>query len=164
IVLGRKTFGKASVQKVVQLSGDHAIKLTVAHYFSPSGVNIHKIGIAPDIEVPWFSQSENKILTKLRKHEKIKTFIEENGDNVLAKLDTARHASREDREAIALLRKYRRLVDALSEEELVLGNAGINLAIARETENDLDEYEHDPQILAAVRQLKLLELFQTKLR
>ena len=164
IVLGRKTFGKASVQKVVQLSGDHAIKLTVAHYFSPSGVNIHKIGITPDIEVPWFSQSENKILTKLRKHEKIQTFIEENGDDVLAKLDAARHASREDREAIAMLRKYRRLVDALSEEELVLGNAGINLAIARETENDLDEYEHDPQILAAVRQLKLLELFHTKLR
>ena len=164
IVLGRKTFGKASVQKVVQLSGDHAIKLTVAHYFSPSGVNIHKIGITPDIEVPWFSQSENKILTKLRKHGKIITFIEENGDDVLAKLEAARHASREDREAIAMLRKYRRLVDALSEEELVLGNAGINLAIARETENDLDEYEHDPQILAAVRQLKLLELFQTKLK
>lgn len=164
IVLGRKTFGKASVQKVVQLSGDHAIKLTVAHYYSPSGVNIHKIGIAPDIEVPWFSQSENKILNKLRKHEKIKAFIEENGDDVLAKLEAARYASREDREAIALLRKYRRLVDALSEEELVLGNAGINLAIARETKHDVDEYEHDPQILAAVRQLKLIELFKTKLK
>ncbi len=164
LVLGRKTFGKASVQKVVALSGDHAIKLTVAHYYSPDGVNIHKIGIAPDIEIPWFSQSENKILTKLRRHEKIKTFIEENGDDVLAKLDSARHASRENREAIALLRKYRRLVDALSKEELVLSNAGINLAIARETENEIDEYEHDPQILAAIQQLKLLELFQTKLK
>ena len=80
------------------------------------------------------------------------------------KLDAARQASREDREAVALLRKYRRLVDALSKEELVLGNAGINLAIARETENDVDEYEHDPQVLAAVQQLKLLELFQTKLK
>ena len=90
LVLGRKTFGKASVQKVVQLSGDHAMKLTVAHYYSPSGVNIHKIGIAPDIETPWFSQSENKILTKLRRHEKIKAFIEENGDDVLTKLDAAR--------------------------------------------------------------------------
>ncbi len=164
LVLGRKTFGKASVQKVLTLSGNHAMKLTVAHYYSPSGVNIHKIGITPDIEVPWFSQSENKILTKLRRHEKIKTFIEENGDDILAKLDAARHASREDREAIALLRKYRRLVDALSKEELVLSNAGINLAIARETENDLDEYEHDPQILAAIQQLRLLELFQTKLK
>ncbi len=164
LVLGRKTFGKASVQKVVPLSGDHAMKLTVAHYYSPSGVNIHKIGITPDIEVPWFSQSENKIFTKLRRHEKIKTFIEENGDDVLVQLDAARHASREDREAIALLRKYRRLVEALSKEELVLSNAGINLAIARETENDLDEYEHDPQILAAIQQLKLLELFQTKLK
>ena len=164
LVLGRKTFGKASVQKVFPLSGDHAMKLTVAHYYSPSGINIHKIGITPDIEVPWFSQSENKILTKVRQHEKIKTFIEENGDDVLTKLDEARHASREDREAIALLRKYRRLVDTLSKEELVLGNAGIDLAIARETENDVDEYEHDPQILAAIQQLKLLELFQTKLK
>ena len=164
LVLGRKTFGKASVQKIVQLNGDHAMKLTVAHYYSPSGVNIHKIGIAPDIEAPWFSQSENKILTKLRRHEKIKAFIEENGDDVLTKLDAARNASREDRDAIALLRKYRRLVDALSKEELVLSNAGINLAIARETENDLDEYEHDPQILAAIQQLRLLELFQTKLK
>jgi len=164
LVLGAKTFGKASVQKVVPLSSGAAVKLTVAHYYSPGGVDIHKIGITPDVEVPWFSQSENKILSKLRRHKKVKSFIEENGDDILAKLAAARHASSENSKAATLLKKYRRLMDSLSKEELVISRVGLNLAIARETENDLDEYEYDPQILAAIQQLKVLELFRTKLK
>ena len=80
---------------------------------------------------------------------------------MLARLDAARHASNENEEARVLLKKYTRVVDSLSREGLVISNSGLDLAIARETENELDEYENDPQILAAIHQLKVLELFAT---
>ena len=51
-LMGRKTFGKGSVQTVMPLSGDRAIKLTTSLYYTPSGVSINHRGIAPDIELP----------------------------------------------------------------------------------------------------------------
>jgi carboxyl-terminal processing protease len=164
LIMGTKTFGKASVQRVFPLSGGGAVKLTVAHYYSPNGVDIHKIGIAPDIESPWFSRSEQQMLSKLRGHEKIKAFIEANGDDILAKVEAAKEASRDDQDATALLRKYQRLNDSLAKEQIIISDAGLKLAIARETKNDSDEYEYDPQIVAGIQQLKAIEVFQSKLK
>ncbi len=48
-LMGRTTFGKGSVQTVIPLSGDTAIKLTTSLYYTPSGVSINHRGIAPDI-------------------------------------------------------------------------------------------------------------------
>jgi carboxyl-terminal processing protease len=50
-LMGRTTFGKGSVQTVMPLSGDRAIKLTTSLYYTPSGVSINHRGIAPDIEL-----------------------------------------------------------------------------------------------------------------
>ena len=50
-LMGRTTFGKGSVQTVMPLSGDTAIKLTTSLYYTPSGVSINHRGIAPDIEL-----------------------------------------------------------------------------------------------------------------
>jgi carboxyl-terminal processing protease len=50
-LMGRTTFGKGSVQSVMPLSGDRAIKLTTSLYYTPSGVSINHRGIAPDIEL-----------------------------------------------------------------------------------------------------------------
>jgi len=50
-LMGRKTFGKGSVQTVMPLSGDRAIKLTTSLYYTPSGISINHRGIAPDIEL-----------------------------------------------------------------------------------------------------------------
>lgn len=50
-LVGTTTFGKGIVQKVINLSDGSAIKLTVSSYFTPSGNNIHGIGIEPDVEV-----------------------------------------------------------------------------------------------------------------
>ena len=50
-IVGTTTFGKGIVQSVIQLSDGSAIKLTVAKYFTPSGNDIHEIGIEPDYEV-----------------------------------------------------------------------------------------------------------------
>jgi carboxyl-terminal processing protease len=49
--MGRTTFGKGSVQTIIPLSDDRAVKLTTSLYYTPSGVSINHRGIAPDIEL-----------------------------------------------------------------------------------------------------------------
>jgi carboxyl-terminal processing protease len=51
IILGTRTFGKGSVQTIMQVTGGGAIRLTTALYYTPSGRSIQKEGIKPDIEV-----------------------------------------------------------------------------------------------------------------
>jgi carboxyl-terminal processing protease len=50
-LMGRTTFGKGSVQTIIPLSDDRAVKLTTSLYYTPSGVSINHTGIAPDIEL-----------------------------------------------------------------------------------------------------------------
>ena len=50
-LVGQKTYGKGSVQQVIPLSETDGIKITMARYYTPSDVNIDKIGIPPDKEV-----------------------------------------------------------------------------------------------------------------
>ncbi len=54
IIMGTRTFGKGSVQTVLQLTSDKAIKLTTALYFTPLGRSIQAEGIAPDL---WIDRS-----------------------------------------------------------------------------------------------------------
>jgi len=51
IVVGTKSFGKGSVQTVIPLRGNGAMRLTTARYYTPSGRSIQALGIAPDIIV-----------------------------------------------------------------------------------------------------------------
>ena len=51
IIVGVKTFGKGSVQTILPLSSESALKLTTARYFTPSGNSIQAEGITPDIEL-----------------------------------------------------------------------------------------------------------------
>jgi carboxyl-terminal processing protease len=51
ILLGTKTFGKGSVQTIIPLGGQGAIRLTTARYYTPSGRSIQAQGIEPDIVV-----------------------------------------------------------------------------------------------------------------
>lgn len=51
VVMGTNSFGKGSVQSVLPLSEDRAIKLTTALYYTPSGRSIQAQGIVPDVEV-----------------------------------------------------------------------------------------------------------------
>lgn len=54
-LVGTTTFGKGIVQRIMRLSDGSAVKLTVSNYYTPNGNNIHKIGIEPDVEVPFES-------------------------------------------------------------------------------------------------------------
>jgi len=51
IVVGTKSFGKGSVQQLIPLKGDGAMRLTTARYYTPSGRSIQALGISPDIVV-----------------------------------------------------------------------------------------------------------------
>lgn len=51
LLVGEKTFGKATVQQVVDLGALGGIKITVGKYVTPGGVDINKSGITPDVEV-----------------------------------------------------------------------------------------------------------------
>jgi len=51
ILLGTTTFGKGSVQSIIELPGHGAMRLTTARYYTPAGISIQGKGIAPDIVV-----------------------------------------------------------------------------------------------------------------
>ena len=50
-IVGEKSFGKGSVQELMPLKNNNFLKLTIAYWLTPKGVNISKKGIEPDIEV-----------------------------------------------------------------------------------------------------------------
>jgi carboxyl-terminal processing protease len=51
VLMGEKSYGKASVQKLLPLDDGGAVKFTVAHYLTPDGRDIHHKGIAPDLKI-----------------------------------------------------------------------------------------------------------------
>ena len=51
ILLGKNSYGKGSVQSIIPLKNDGAIRLTVAKYYLPSGKSISEVGVSPDIEI-----------------------------------------------------------------------------------------------------------------
>lgn len=63
VVMGSKTFGKGSVQTILPLPDQSAMKLTTARYFTPSGRSIEKDGVEPDL---YFEDEEPKVRTGSR--------------------------------------------------------------------------------------------------
>ena len=51
ILIGNNSYGKGSVQSIIPLKNNGAIRLTISKYYLPSGKSISEIGIAPDIEI-----------------------------------------------------------------------------------------------------------------
>jgi carboxyl-terminal processing protease len=60
IVMGERSFGKGSVQTVIQLGEESALRLTTARYYTPSGRSVQAGGIEPDILVPQLSDPDYK--------------------------------------------------------------------------------------------------------
>lgn len=58
MIIGKKSYGKGSVQQVIPLSGGAALRLTVSKYYTPSGVCIHEKGIEPDIELDQLTEEQ----------------------------------------------------------------------------------------------------------
>ncbi len=78
IIVGEKSFGKASVQNIIPLEDGSAIKITVAYYYTPSGRLIHGKGIDPDVKVAMDEKTWEKLAQTIRKMR-----IEGNGSKVI---------------------------------------------------------------------------------
>ena len=61
VVVGERTFGKGSVQTNIDLKNGEGLRLTIAHYFTPSGVTIHEKGVSPDVEVVMTAAEDEKL-------------------------------------------------------------------------------------------------------
>lgn len=75
ILVGKKTFGKGSVQELEPFGDGSGLKLTIAHYFTPNGRCIDGVGIQPDVEVQ-LGEDENILLLPMEKDAQLKKAIE----------------------------------------------------------------------------------------
>lgn len=99
IIVGTRSFGKGSVQKVIPLSETIAIRLTVAKYFTPSGECIQANGITPDIEADWAEIKKPEVMFVMR---------EESFSNALdadKRKDNKKKSDEENRKALETLEK-----------------------------------------------------------
>ncbi len=77
IVLGQRSFGKGSVQTLIPLSQDSALRLTTARYFTPSGRSVQENGIEPDVQVPQLSDASRTDRPRLREADLRKHLVNE---------------------------------------------------------------------------------------
>ncbi len=64
-LVGQQTFGKGSVQQVIPVTDDTALKVTVAHWYTPDGTSISAKGLTPKVLIPFDSKDKND--TQLQK-------------------------------------------------------------------------------------------------
>ncbi|MDY0236074.1 MAG: S41 family peptidase [Gudongella sp.] len=76
LLIGTTTFGKGVVQRIKNLPDGSGVKITTSEYFSPNGVNIHGIGIDPDVEVELNEDVENIGMDYLEQDNQLQKAIE----------------------------------------------------------------------------------------
>lgn len=74
-IVGTTTFGKGIVQQVLPLGDGTAVKITVSHYFTPNGNDVHEKGITPDIEVELDEELKNKAVIELEEDNQLQAAI-----------------------------------------------------------------------------------------
>jgi len=85
-VIGTQTFGKGSVQTIMPLGNNTAIKLTTARYYTPSGRSIQALGITPDLIVE--DPSDTATATRVREAD-----LQRHLENGKAKIEKAEPAA-----------------------------------------------------------------------
>jgi len=89
LIMGERSFGKGSVQTLLQLGPDSALRLTTARYFTPSGRSVQEGGIRPDIAVPQISDPDYKSRPVFREADLRKHLVNEvKADNPILEEDT----------------------------------------------------------------------------
>jgi carboxyl-terminal processing protease len=89
LIMGEKTFGKGSVQTLLQLGPTTALRLTTARYYTPSGRSVQEGGIEPDIRVPQISDPDYKTRPVFREADLRRHLINEvKADNAVLEEDT----------------------------------------------------------------------------
>ncbi len=89
LVMGERSFGKGSVQTLIQLDDTTALRLTTARYYTPSGKSVQEGGIEPDIAVPQLSDPDYKSRPRFREADLGRHLINEaKVDNTVLESDT----------------------------------------------------------------------------
>lgn len=89
LVMGERSFGKGSVQTLIQLDDTTALRLTTARYYTPSGKSVQEGGIEPDILVPQLSDPDYKTRPRFREADLGRHLINEaKVDNTVLESDT----------------------------------------------------------------------------
>lgn len=138
-LVGDRTYGKGSVQQVIPLPNSDGFKMTVARYYTPSDVNIDKIGIPPDREIkfPDLSEDEEKAYIEMDKEGLIEKYVEDH-ENMTEKQIASY--------AVELQKKYNL--------ELRLLRKLIRNEVERKTGTALYDLDYDIQLVEALNILK----------
>nr|WP_168371546.1 S41 family peptidase [Sphingomonas sp. Leaf257] len=89
LVMGERSFGKGSVQTLLPLGPETALRLTTARYYTPSGRSVQEGGIEPDIKVPQISDPDYKTRPVFREADLRRHLINEvKADNSILEEDT----------------------------------------------------------------------------
>jgi len=133
-LVGENTFGKGSVQQVFPLN-NIGYKMTTARYFTPSDVNIDKIGIPPDREIrfPEFTEEDADRMNRLINDNKIPSFAEQTPRASAAQVDA-----------------YARLLESEYDLDLTLLRRLIRNELNRTTIAPVYDLEYDIQLQEAI--------------
>ncbi len=92
VIVGDKTFGKGSVQVVMPISQDEALRLTIARYYLPSGRTIQAVGVTPDVEVSYGEIKKAEIGISIKERD-----LQKHLESELEKVD-GKKAKKDDKE------------------------------------------------------------------
>ena len=88
IIIGTRSFGKGSVQSIIPLAGNGAMRLTTARYFTPSGISIQAKGIEPDIIVEAGVTDLKKKKNDNRREENLRGALDKKKNSKKTEIDT----------------------------------------------------------------------------
>jgi len=88
IIIGTRSFGKGSVQSIIPLAGNGAMRLTTARYFTPSGISIQAKGIEPDIIVEAGATDLKKPKNNNRREEDLRGALDKNKKSKETEIDS----------------------------------------------------------------------------
>ena len=88
IIIGTRSFGKGSVQSIIPLAGNGAMRLTTARYFTPSGISIQAKGIEPDIIVEAGVTDLKKAKNDNRREENLRGALDKNKKSKETEIDS----------------------------------------------------------------------------
>ena len=140
LVMGEKSFGKGSVQTVIPIGQDSAIRLTTSRYFTPSGRSIQAEGITPDVEVKQGKVTFDDEVDRTKEADLKGHLINGNGDKTEAKIKKIVSKLKKDKNA------------AITEEDLN----------AAESDEDKPLEETDYQLARGLDMVRALSVFNDK--
>jgi len=125
VLVGENTFGKGSVQVVLPITKDEAIKLTIARYYLPSGRTIQAVGVKPDIQVTAGEVKTHKNEFAIKEAD-LKQHLEEELQKVDGKKEEVKADSKEKKDIITpeMLNKdiqLKEAVDIIKALEIIKG-------------------------------------------